>query len=370
VILTAGQQANVVHTEIPDIADEQAVVERGAAAVQEVERRTSDLRAVVAEDAVAEHRGVEHLAEVLYRHTGAARAGAIAGHLDALDGRIGARIDLDAAAIEIEERRLGHVIRFDWRVLAGAGSVVVRARDTKAAQHGLRRYAVAEIDDVIDDRREAWRLFIGDCRIGGGQHHLTHRFQRDAVVPPVEPDQRLAVLRGTIGPGMDVDDLVGRILSGRVERRLDAASGLDVVRVRRRVERHRIGCIAALGEAARRRHSGRSRHPEERTSAHDQLETITMVRWVASGGLPYFDRLVLGTDTNRCNVPAAGRTLEISLRRRDSDEEPSPYPLEIGASRGSREGDHVADVLHTGEVHKHALKSHAESGVLDTTEFA
>ena len=187
----------------------------GAAAVQEVERRAGDLRAVVAEDAVAEHRGVERPAEVLDGYTGAAWAGVIADHLDALDGRIGARIDLDAAAIEIEERRLAHVIGFDGRALAGAGRVVVRAGDAETAQHGLRRYAVAEIDDVVDDRREAWRLVIGDRRIGGGQHHLADRFERDAVVPRVEPDQRLPVRRRAIGPGVDVDDLVGRILRGR-----------------------------------------------------------------------------------------------------------------------------------------------------------
>ena len=270
-ILAAGQQADVVHTEIRDVADEQAVVEGGAAAVQEVERRAGDLRAVVAEDAVAEHRGVERPAEVLDGYTGAAWAGVIADHLDALDGRIGARIDLDAAAIEIEERRLGHVIGFDWRALAGAGGVVLRAGDAETAQHGLRRYAVAEIDDVIDDRREAWRLVIGDRWIGGGQHHLADRFERDAVVPLVEPDQRLPVRRRAIGPGVDVDDLVGRILRGRLERRLDAAAGLDAVGTRRRVERHGISCVAALGETAHRLHGGRGRHPEERTSAHDQL---------------------------------------------------------------------------------------------------
>src|SRR5947207_11495590 len=143
VILAAGQQADIVHTEIRDVADEQAVVEGGAAAVQEVERRAGDLRAVVSEDAVAEHRGVERPAEVLDGYTGAAWAGVIGNHLNALDGRIGARIDLDAAAIEIEERRLGHVIGFDGRALAGAGGIVLRAGDAETAQHSLRRYAVA-----------------------------------------------------------------------------------------------------------------------------------------------------------------------------------------------------------------------------------
>ena len=124
---------------------------------------------------------------------------------------------------------------------------------------------------MIDDRREAWRLVIGDRWIGGGQHHLAERFERDAVVPPVEPDQRLPVRRRPIGPGVDVDDLVDRILRGCLERRLDAAAGLDAVGTRSRVERHGISCVMALGETAHRHHGGRGRHPEERTSVHDQL---------------------------------------------------------------------------------------------------
>src|SRR5205807_9024329 len=103
---------------------------------------------------------------------------------------------------------------------------VVRAGDAEAAQNGLRGYAVAEIDDVIDDRREAWRPLIGDGWIGGGQHHFTDRFERDAVVPLVEPDQSLPVRRRAIGPRVDVSDLVDGILRGRIERRLDAAAGL------------------------------------------------------------------------------------------------------------------------------------------------
>src|SRR5205085_6764674 len=49
VILAAGQQADVVHTEIRDVADEQAILERGAAAVQGVEGWAGDLGAAVAE---------------------------------------------------------------------------------------------------------------------------------------------------------------------------------------------------------------------------------------------------------------------------------------------------------------------------------
>ena len=98
-VLAAGQQPDVVHAEVRDVADEQAVLDRGAAAVQQVDRRAGGLRAVVAEDAVAEHRRVQRLAEVLDRYAAAAGAGVVAVDLDVLDGRIGARIDLDAAAV-------------------------------------------------------------------------------------------------------------------------------------------------------------------------------------------------------------------------------------------------------------------------------
>src|SRR5437899_5947697 len=43
---------------------------------------------------------------------------------------------------------------------------------------------------------------------------------------------------------------------------------------------------------------------------------------------------------------------------------------EFGITRGSRERDYVADVFHAGEVHYHALETHAEAGVLDAAESA
>ena len=54
VVFAAAQHADVVHAEVGDVAGEQAVLERGPAAVQDVHRRAGDLGAVVAEDAVAE----------------------------------------------------------------------------------------------------------------------------------------------------------------------------------------------------------------------------------------------------------------------------------------------------------------------------
>ena len=173
---------------------------------------------------------------------------------------------------------------------------------------------------MIHDRREAWRLLVGDRWIGGGQHHLADRFERDAVVPLVEPDQRLPVRRRAIGPGVDVDDLVGRIFRGRLERHLDAAAGLDAVGTRRRVERHGISCIVALGETAHRRHGGSGRHPEERTSAHDPRSLSRGrggARLEACGrdtAAIRMSRRLAEVRNRRWSSPGRGRTLEISLR--------------------------------------------------------
>ena len=182
-----------------------------AAAVQQVEGRSGRLRAVVAEDAVAEERRVLGLAEVLDRDAAAARARVVAGDLDILNRRIGARVDLDAAAVGVEESRLADVVRFDRRLLAGAGGEVVGAGDLESAQHGLARHPVAEVDDVVDHSGMARRVRVGDVGVGGGEHDLADRFERNPVVPRVEPDQRLAPGRRAVGAGMDVDRLVDRI---------------------------------------------------------------------------------------------------------------------------------------------------------------
>ena len=94
---------------------------------------------------------VLHLLEVLDRDAAAAGARVVVVDLDLLDRRVRPRVNLDAAAVGVEERRLAHVVGLDRRLVAGAGREVLRAGDLEAAQHGLARDAVAEIDDVIDD---------------------------------------------------------------------------------------------------------------------------------------------------------------------------------------------------------------------------
>ena len=145
-------------------------------------------------------------------------------------------------------------------LLAGAGGEVVGAGDLEAAQHGLARDAVAEIDDVVDDGGIAGRLAIGDLGIGGGEDDVADRLERDAVVPRVEPDQRLPSGRRTIGAGVDVDRLVDGILRGRFERVLDLALGIDVMagggRARSRV-------LTVSTRAQRRHHSGPKHRAQE-----------------------------------------------------------------------------------------------------------
>ncbi len=230
-----------------------------------------DLRAVVAEDAVAEDGRVLDLVEMLDRDPAAAGAGVVAVDLDVLDRRIRPRVDLDAAAVRVEERRLPHIVRLDRRALAGAGREVVGPGDPEAAQHGLAADAVPEIDDMVDDRRMAGGGRIGDVGVGGGEDDVAARFERDAVVPGVEPDQRLPLGRRTVGAGLHAHDLVHRIARGGLERILDAAGRMHVIGLCGRVEgeavrrggRHRR---ALLCDGARRQHAACEQQPDECTS--------------------------------------------------------------------------------------------------------
>ena len=112
----------------------------------------------------------------------AARAGVVVGDLDPLDRWVGARVDLDAAAVGVEEGRLADVVRLDRRLLAAAGREVVRAGDREAAQHGLARDLVAEIDHVVHDCGVAVRFAIGQLGIAGCERDVANRLQGDTVV--------------------------------------------------------------------------------------------------------------------------------------------------------------------------------------------
>ena len=86
------------------------------------DRRAGRLRAVVAEDAVAERGRLLHLVEMLDRHAASAGAGVVSVDLDLLDRGIRPRVDLDPAAVGIEEQRLADVVRLDRRALAASRS--------------------------------------------------------------------------------------------------------------------------------------------------------------------------------------------------------------------------------------------------------
>ena len=191
-VLATGEQADVVHAHVGDVADEQAF---SIVARLPCRRSTADpvvwVRLLRKMQFRNEHR-VLHLPEVLDRHAAAAGARVVSVDLDLLDRRIRPRVDLDAAAVGVEERRLADVVRFDRRLLARAGGEVVRAGDLEAAQHGLPRHAVAEIDHVVDDGGIAGGAASAISGIRRRQDDIADGLQRDAIVPRVEPDERLS----------------------------------------------------------------------------------------------------------------------------------------------------------------------------------
>ena len=239
-ILAAGQQADDVHAHVGHVADEEAVLDRGAAAVQQVDRGAGRLRAVVAEDAVAEERGILHLSKVFDRYAAAAGTGVVLVDLDVLDRGIGSRVDLDAAAVGIEERRLAQIVGFDRRLVARAGREVLGAGDFEASKDGLPRHAVAEIDDVVHDGRITWRAAVGDLRIARGERDVADRLEGDAIMAGVEPDERLPAGGWAVGSGVNVDGLVDGIPGRRFERVLDPAPRMDMITGGPRVEAHAV----------------------------------------------------------------------------------------------------------------------------------
>jgi hypothetical protein len=46
---------------------------------------------------------------------------------------------------------------------------------------------------MVDNGRRAGMMRVGDLGIRGGEDHITNGFYREAVVPGVQPDERLTL---------------------------------------------------------------------------------------------------------------------------------------------------------------------------------
>ncbi len=102
-------------------------------------------------------------------------------------------------------------------------------------------------------------LRIGDGRVGGRQGHVADGFQRDAVVPRIEPDERLPPHRWPVGPGVNVHGLVHGVLRRRFERVLNPIVRVDVIGACLRVESDGgwLSPVPVLARGARERQGTR-----------------------------------------------------------------------------------------------------------------
>ena len=100
--------------------------------------------------------------------------------------------------------------------------------DSETLQNRARRNAVAEEHHMIHDGGMRAAFGIGEFGVGGGQGHVSDRFQPDAVMRPIEPDQRLALRVGAINTRVDPHHFAGGIQRGLIEGTLDIFSGKNL----------------------------------------------------------------------------------------------------------------------------------------------
>jgi hypothetical protein len=79
-------------------------------------------------------------------------------------------------------------------------------------------------------------LSIGHVWITRGEDDLSDSLQRDAVMPGVEPDQRLSSRGWPVRSRVNVDGLVDGISRSRFQGILDPAFGMDMITGRLRIE--------------------------------------------------------------------------------------------------------------------------------------
>lgn len=108
------------------------------------------------------------------------------------------------------------------------GHESVRAGDLEAAQGRGPRDPVPEVDDVVDNCRVRGGFGVGDVRIRSRQDDVADRFESDPVVPGIEIDQGLGRELGTVGSGIDPNSPFAGAAGGRVERRLNVLSRIDI----------------------------------------------------------------------------------------------------------------------------------------------
>ena len=120
---------------------------------------------------------------------------------------------------------------------------------------------------MVYNRGIAGSVGIGNPGISGGEDDVPSGLQRDAVMPGIEPDQRLSSGGRTVGSRMDVDGLIDGIARGRFQRVLYLALGIDVITRCIGVELHPgadygLGVVLA-SEATDGQHARRKQSPQE-----------------------------------------------------------------------------------------------------------
>ena len=84
---------------------------------------------------------------------------------------------------------------------------MVRAGDAEPFEHGVAGNAIAKIHDVVHHGGMTRAFGIGKFSVGRGQRHGTHGFQANALMNPIEPDQRLPLMSRAVFTRVNLDDL-------------------------------------------------------------------------------------------------------------------------------------------------------------------
>ena len=82
---------------------------------------------------------------------------------------------------------------------------------------------------MVHDRGITGSLGVGNLGIAGGEDDFPNGLQRDAIMPGVEPDQRLSSGGRTVGSRVDVDGFVDGIPRRRFQCVLYPAFGIDMI---------------------------------------------------------------------------------------------------------------------------------------------